>query len=87
MWIHKAEAGTFWIRFVPRGRGEFVLGIDGRELGTYFSPEAAADAVYLQDTGFAAWDSAGETARPAGLDEWVRLDCAAWDSQVEAEYK
>jgi hypothetical protein len=80
MWFHKAEAGTFWIRFVPRGRGIFILGIDGRELGSYFSPEAAADDVYRQETGFTRWDSAEDMQVPTDLSEWKRLDCIEWDS-------
>lgn len=79
MWFCETEKGVFWIRFVPRGRGIFVLGIEGLELGSYPSPEAAADDVYLQETGFSAWDSATQAHKPADISEWKRLDCAEWD--------
>jgi len=81
MWFHKTEAGTFWIRFVPRGRGMFVLGIDDQELGSYFSPEAAADDVYLQKTGYDLWDSVQDVCKPVDIAEWKRLDCIDWDSR------
>ena len=79
MWIHETAAGTFWIRFVPRGRGVFILGIDEVELGTYFSPETAADDVYMRRTGFEPWDLSAKTDRPTDLEEWTCMDCAAWD--------
>jgi hypothetical protein len=81
MWFHKSEAGTFWIRFVPRSRRTFVLGIDDQELGEYFSPEAAADDVYMQKTGYALWDSLQDVRKPADIAEWKRLDCIDWDSR------
>ena len=80
MWFSETEKGTFWIRFVPEGRGAFVLGIDDLDLGTYFSPEAAADDVYLQKTGFAPWDQADGVPKPDSLSEWKRFDCADWDA-------
>lgn len=83
MWFHKTEAGMFWIRFIPRGRGTFVLGIDDQELAEYFSPEAAADDVYMQKTGYALWDSLQEVRKPADIAEWKRLDCIDWDSRGE----
>ena len=81
MWIYNSEAGVFWIRFVPRGRGAFILGIEGMELGSYSSAEEAAEDVYLQETGFPPWDSAAQVSKPADISEWERLDCADWDSR------
>ena len=84
MWICKTEQGVFWIRFSPQGRGVFVLGIEGTELGAYASPEAAADDVYHQETGFSEWDSASGVHRPADISDWKRLDCADWDCRKQA---
>ena len=84
MWICETEKGVFWIRYVPRqGRGVFALGIEGQELGWYPSPEAAADDVYIQETGFPAWDSAAEALKPADISDWKRLDCADWDCRPD----
>lgn len=81
MWYSQTRAGIFWIRFVPQGRGVFVLGTGHRELGTYLSPEAAADDVYLRRTGLPEWDAAQHADAPADLSEWIRLDCAEWDAK------
>jgi hypothetical protein len=82
MWLRETEAGTFWIRFVPRGRGMFLLGIDDHELGSYFSPEAAVDDVYMQKTGWPSWDSARSVYKPADISEWKRIDCIAPGAQT-----
>ncbi len=77
MWICQTEVGLFWIRFDPRTRTRFLLGIGEGPLGWYFSPEAAADVVFLQDTGWAEWDSRPGVTRPRELADWIRVDCQA----------
>jgi hypothetical protein len=78
VWIFETEkAGIFWIRFDPRGRGRFLLGIDGETLSSYYSPEAAADDVFLQTTGWSLWDSLESPRKPDSLDDWIRRDCTA----------
>lgn len=79
MWFYRTSRGTFWIRFVPLGPGVYLLGVDDRELGTYRSPEAAADDVSLQKTGFSEWDSSEDVSPPENIAGWTRLDCADWD--------
>lgn len=85
MWFYKTEKGTFWIRFVPRGRGVFVLGMGDRELGYYSSAEAAVDDVYLGKTGIPEWDHQNTMYAPGDLSEWTRVDCATWDSSERSE--
>jgi hypothetical protein len=75
MWQYRTEIGVFWIRFDPRTRTRFVLGIEEEPLGWYYSPEAAADDVFLQKTGCSEWDLLAATSKPTDLSQWVRLDC------------
>ncbi len=75
MWTCRTELGVFWIRFDPRTRTRFLLGIGEEPLGWYFSPEAAADVVFLQDTGWTEWDSRRGVTRPKDLADWIRVDC------------
>jgi len=75
VWICRTELGVFWIRFDPRTRTRFLLGVGDEPLGWYFSPEAAADVVFLQDTGWVEWDRHPSVTRPNSLEEWLRVDC------------
>lgn len=75
MWVCSTEAGDFWIRFDPLSRKGFLLGIDEEALGSYYSPEAAADDVYLQKSGCGEWDSETPAWKPSDLSEWIRMDC------------
>jgi len=85
MWILPTPKGTFWIRFVPCGPGFFLLGIDGRELGPYRLPEAAADDVAFRKTGYEEWDTTDAPPVREGLSDWNRIDCADWDSMPEEQ--
>lgn len=78
MWHCQTTVGVFWIRFDPRTRTRFLLGIGDEPLGWYYSPEAAADDVFLQQTGWSEWDALHDVARPADLSAWTRIDCQAW---------
>ena len=71
MWHCKTDIGVFWIRFDPRTRSRFLLGIGEEPLGWYYSPEAAADVVFLQETGWSEWDSRSRRNQTRG--PW-RLD-------------
>jgi len=75
VWICRTELGVFWIRFDPRTRTRFLLGVGDEPLGWYYSPEAAADVVFLQDTGWVEWDHHPSVTRPNSLEEWLRVDC------------
>ena len=63
------DAGTFWIRPEPAERVR--LGIDGIELKSYASPNAAARAVAERSTGWPTWDHS-TTLAPSGLERWKR---------------
>lgn len=77
MWRHETEVGVFRIRFDPLSGGRFILGIGAEDLGAYYSPEAAADDVFLQKTGWPAWDDLSSPSRPEDLSHWSRVDCTA----------
>lgn len=77
MWTCRTELGVFCIRFDPRTRTRFLLSVGEEPLGWYFSPEAAAAVVFLQDTGWLEWDSHPTIIRPKDLADWVRVDCQA----------
>jgi hypothetical protein len=69
MWYYYGPVGTFSI--VPLPTGGCVLWIDNDELGTYLAPEAAAEAVCSQKTGYRPWDELPEVNPPAQLSEWM----------------
>jgi hypothetical protein len=75
MWFCDTEIGRFWIRFDPRTRHRFLLGIDDEPLGWYYSPEAAADDVVLQKTGWPSWDHLSGAGKSAEFSCWKRVDC------------
>ena len=78
MWFYETDTGVFWIRFDPCDMRGFVLGIGEEVLGSYYSPEAAVDDVYMQKSGFPEWDDNPDAVRPPDLSGWVRRDCADW---------
>lgn len=84
MWYYKTPVCTFWIRFDPPGRGGFLLGADDVELARYFSPEAAADDVFLCRTGFPPWDASDPADRPDSLTDWTRIDCRDWHPERDS---
>lgn len=70
MWSYKSKAGTFSIRPLPDGR--WGLQIGNEYLGSYISPEQAADDVYMQQTGYYPWDSLPPVSEPCELAEWEK---------------
>ncbi len=68
MFYYKTDAGTFWIKQESNGR--WTLRLNGEALGSYNSPEQAADDVYMQATGSYEWDSKDEILEPTDLGEW-----------------
>lgn len=73
---HKHTAvGTFWIRPHDFGRWGLFIEKDGETelLGSYHSPEAAADDVYTQHTGWDTWDIPIRHDAPVDLGEWEAL--------------
>ena len=77
MWHCETEVGVFCIRYDPRTRTRFLLAIGDEPLGWYHSPEAAADDVFLQKTGWQEWDSLVPPTKPKNLADWTRMDCQA----------
>jgi hypothetical protein len=67
-WIFKSEIGLFWIRRQSDGACE--LGLENFSLGSYASPQQAAEHVNGRMTGHTAWDLARDLPLPRGLDEW-----------------
>ncbi len=68
MWFYKTEVGTFNIR--KQFDGCWGLWLDDGMLGSYLSPEAAADDVYTQSTGCYEWDSLQSVTEPMDLLDW-----------------
>lgn len=48
-YVFCSPVGTFWIE--PRHDGRWTLGVNDMALGSYHSPESAADDVACQATG------------------------------------
>jgi hypothetical protein len=69
MWYYYSPVGTFTI--APESTGGFGLWIDNDKLATYLAPEAAAEAVCIQKTGFSPWDELVEANPPALLSDWM----------------
>lgn len=53
-WTYQTEVGSFLIK--PDETGRFTLRIDDELLGSYFSPQQAADDVCCCETGYMPWD-------------------------------
>ncbi|NJK58869.1 MAG: hypothetical protein HC939_24290 [Pleurocapsa sp. SU_5_0] len=67
-WSYKIKSGTFWIS--PQSNGRYLLSINNQALGSYHSPQSAADDVYQCATGYDAWDNKGSCLEPTDLSEW-----------------
>ena len=70
-WTYKTDVGTFWIQ--PNSNGRFTLGIDNDALGSFSTPEGAADDVYMCATGYYPWDKKLSVLEPTDLTEWILL--------------
>lgn len=70
----RTAVGIFWIRPQPGYPDRVWLGIDEvGPLGSYHSPEAAADDFAGGHTGWHEWDSIAHTSLgPRDLSEWHR---------------
>ncbi len=68
-YIYKTRIGTFSILMQSGGR--WGLWINDDLLGSYQSPESAANNVYTQTTGYYEWDSLDPVIEPCDLSEWV----------------
>jgi hypothetical protein len=72
VYYYRSSVGTFWIRPEPGSPSQVQLGVGDEVLGCYHSPEAAADDVYTQHTGYYAWDSLPSVTDPTDLSEWQK---------------
>ncbi len=71
--FHKrTDVGTFWILPDNSNRWGLFIDCDGNRelLGSYSTPEAAADDVYTQHTGWDDWDNPIRSNAPRDLGEW-----------------
>ena len=68
VWTYKTSKGTFSISHQSDGR--FLLGVGDEGLGSYATPEQAADHVFCCATGHYDWDALGTVDQPTDLSEW-----------------
>ncbi len=68
MFRYKSPVGAFSIR--PTMSGRWLLSVDDRELASFASPQAAADAVSSRMTGHPDWDCLFKDNVPLDLDDW-----------------
>jgi hypothetical protein len=67
----KASVGNFQIKQQSSSE-RWGLYLGDELLGTYHSPQAAADDVFMQATGDYSWDTIRPTVRhPQDLSEWI----------------
>ena len=68
-WSYKINSSdVFWI--TAQSNGRYLLSINDEGLGSYHSPESAADDVYSCTTGYYDWDNQGSCSEPTDLSEW-----------------
>ncbi len=73
--LFRSPVGVFVIR---EKAGRWQLWIDDGLLGSYHSPEAAADDVRAHVTGWPEWDERRASPHdPADLSEWERRPSGA----------
>ena len=70
LFLYRTRFGTFSIR--PGHDGRWMLALGDEALGSYHSPAAAAEDVFMCATGHYGWDSQGTVNEPESLVEWER---------------
>ena len=70
MYIFRTKSGTFTISPDEQCGGMFQLCIGGMWLGTYETPEQAAESLVQRKTGWFDWDRLPEPERECGLADW-----------------
>ena len=68
---YRSPIGAFLIK--PQTGGRWGLWLKDDLLGSYHSPMAASDDVYMQATGDAEWDLMEGLDIPTDLSEWQRI--------------
>lgn len=70
-YYYKSRVGTFYIYPDLSHTGRYLLKISDNICGSYDSPVAAADDVYVHVTGYYPWDRLdGRVDGPTDLSEW-----------------
>jgi len=71
IFAYRSPFGVFVIR--PH-QGRWGLWCEDELYGSYHSPQAAADDVYMQATGHDEWDmKSPDGTEPTDLSEWERI--------------
>lgn len=68
----ETDVSEFVIRQEPLGLWD--LWVDDMPTRTFPTPEDAAKAVYVQESGYIVWDQLQEHTAPEGLDGWEKLE-------------
>ncbi|MCL1985468.1 MAG: hypothetical protein FWG59_03370 [Betaproteobacteria bacterium] len=68
---YKTDVGTFTI--APDRSGYWTLFIGSEGLGSYATPEMAADDVFMCESGHWEWDRRLIVYHPCDLSEWTQL--------------
>ncbi len=71
---YQTAFGTFWIKPHPNRPDQYLLGFDDIPVGTYATPEEAAQDVYAQNTGWERWDTLMEISGPEHIGEWEQVE-------------
>ena len=71
MWKYQSKKGVLWIKKNRDGR--YDLGVESECLGSYNSPQSAADDVFCCVTGYGPWDDQGTVDQPTDLGEWEKV--------------
>lgn len=70
------DASAWFLTYETRARasnGEMVVTVNGLTEG-WSTPEAVADRVLRQQSGWEFWDTLPEVCFPASLDDWQAVD-------------
>jgi hypothetical protein len=69
---YKSKIGTFSIEYDGTDMDEYRLCIGGMGLGSYDTPESAAAAVSMKQSGWIEWDRCEDENVPHDLEEWEK---------------
>jgi hypothetical protein len=71
-YLLNTEYARFELRQEPLGLWD--LWVDGMPTITFESPEAAAESVYKQRSGYVVWDQLENPPAPENLDGWEKIE-------------
>jgi hypothetical protein len=72
MWLFRTRIGEFRIQKLQNAR--YGLYLEDELLGSYHSPDGAAEAVHTCSTGHAGWDGSGPVCTPGDLSDWQYME-------------